>query len=133
MALLLDTHVWIWTQEDPDRLGARTRRRVLDVAEPLHIATISTLEIARLIALGRIMLKGDLGDWVDRSIESLRAGSFELTHTVARGAYALPGTFHPDPADRILVATARHHGLTLVTADARILAYRHARTLDAAR
>ena len=46
-------------------------------------------------------------------------------------AYALPGTFHRDPADRVLVATARRDGLTLVTADDRILAYPHLRTQDA--
>jgi PIN domain nuclease of toxin-antitoxin system len=54
-----------------------------------------------------------------------------LTHDIAVLAYALPGSFHKDPADRILVATAIHHGLTLVTADERILAYAQVMTLAA--
>ena len=56
-----------------------------------------------------------------------------MSHEVAMEAYALPGTFHRDPADRVLVATARRDGLTLVTAGARILAYPHVRTQDARR
>ena len=64
---------------------------------------------------------------------SLAVQTVELSHPIAILAYALPGTFHKDPADRILVATAIHQGLTLVTADERILAYRNAMTLDARR
>jgi PIN domain nuclease of toxin-antitoxin system len=63
----------------------------------------------------------------------LAAHTAAVSHEIAMEGYALPGAFHRDPADRILVATARRDGLTLVTADDRILAYPHARTQDARR
>ena len=133
MSLLLDTHVWVWSQEDPERIGKRARRRLEDTGEDLFVATISSLEIARLIHVGLLEFEGKLDRWVEVSLDVLRCGSLELSHAVAVAAYQLPGAFHKDPADRILVATARVHGLTLVTADQRLLDYRPVRTLDARR
>ena len=131
MSLLLDTHVWIWSQEDPEQLGSHTRFRLADPKEKLFISTISTLEIARLIQGGLLELKGPLKVWIHRSLELIQAHTLDLTHDIAIAAYALPSGFHKDPADRILVATARTRNLTLVTADERILAYPHAPCLDA--
>jgi PIN domain nuclease of toxin-antitoxin system len=68
---------------------------------------------------------------VQGTLDSLHCSSIELSHEIAAAAYDLPEGLHHDPADRILVATARLLGLTLVTADERILAYPHARVLDA--
>lgn len=133
MSLLLDTHVWVWSQEDPERIGKRARRRLEDTGEDLFVATISSLEIARLIHVGLLEFEGKLDRWVEVSLDLLRCGSLELSHAVAVAAYQLPGAFHKDPADRILAATARVHGLTLVTADQRLLDYRPVRTLDARR
>lgn len=129
--LLLDTHVWIWSQEAPERLSVEARRALEDPGHAVYIATISTLELARLVHLGSLELDGALTDWVDDSIGALAAVTLELTHPVAIEAYNLPGEFHPDPADRILVGTARCHDLILVTADHRILAYPHVKTLPA--
>ena len=131
MNLLLDTHVWIWSQECPERLGERTRRRILDPTRSLNVCTVSTLEIARLIASGALALDGRLTQWVERSIELLQAHTIEVSHAIAIAAYALPADFHKDPADRILVATARTCGLELLTADERILDYPHAHAFDA--
>ena len=89
------------------------------------------LEIARLIHVGLLELGGSLDQWIDDSIEALQCSSIEMSHRIAAGAYRLPSGFHKDPADRILVATAREHDLTLVTADERILAYDSVATLDA--
>jgi PIN domain nuclease of toxin-antitoxin system len=74
-----------------------------------------------------------LAEWVVESMADLAAQTVSMSHEVAMEAYALPGTFHKDPADRILVAVARRNGLTLVTADDRILSYPHVRTQDARR
>lgn len=131
MALLLDTHVWVWSQAEPERLGPTTAARLEDPQEALFVSPVSTLELARLTALGRLDLRPDVERWVEASLDLLACATAEVTHAVARGAYALPGDFHRDPADRLLVATARVHGLTLVTADARILDYPHVQTLDA--
>ena len=131
MALLLDTHVWIWSQAAPEKLGPSAEALLSEPEEPLYLATISTLELARLVALGRVELRSDLRQWITQSLDLLRASTIELSHEIALGAYALPGDFHRDPADRMLVATARELRLTLMTADDRILAYPHVETRDA--
>jgi PIN domain nuclease of toxin-antitoxin system len=131
--VLLDTHVWVWTQEQPERLGPRTRRLLVGEAHENWISPISTLEIARLAAVGGIRLSMPLADWIAQSMAELAAQTVSISHEVAMDAYALPGAFHRDPADRLLVAAARRAGLTLVTADDRILAYPHVRIHDARR
>lgn len=133
MKLLLDTHVWVWSQERPERLGRRTRNLLVSPDHGNYVCPISTLEIARLLAVGEVALSMPLRDWVDQSLEALTAETVRITHEVAIEAYALPGEFHKDPADRLLVAAARCHGLTIVSADDRILAYPEVRSHDARR
>jgi PIN domain nuclease of toxin-antitoxin system len=106
---------------------------VLGAEHENGVCPISTLEIARLVAAGEIELSIALADWVARSMDDLAANTVTMSHEVAMEAYALPGSFHRDPADRVLVATARRDERTLVTADDRILAYPHVRTQDARR
>jgi PIN domain nuclease of toxin-antitoxin system len=125
--------VWVWTQEDPGRLGPRTRRLLTGTEHDNGVSPVSTLEIARLVAAGEIQLSIALTEWITRSMADLAAHTIAIGHDVALEAYALPGTFHRDPADRLLVATARRDGMTLVTADDRILSYPHVRTQDARR
>jgi len=131
--VLLDTHVWIWTQEQPERLGPRTKRLLIGAEHENAVCPISTLEISRLVAATEIRLSMPLAEWVVESMADLAAQTVSMSHEVAMEAYALPGTFHKDPADRILVAVARRNGLTLVTADDRILSYPQVRTQDARR
>lgn len=133
MSLLLDTHVWIWSQEQPDRLGPEATRLLTDPEVPLYVSTVSTLEIARLVATGAIELTGTLISWVTATLDSLGCKTVEISHAIAAEAYALPPGFHKDPADRLLAATARLEHLTLLTADERILDYPHVETLDAQR
>ena len=133
MRALLDTHVWVWTQEHPERLGPRTKRLLVGGEHENWVCTISTLEISRLVAVGDIRLSIPLAEWIVQSMAELAAQTVSVSHEVALEAYALPGTFHRDPADRLLVAATRRNGLTLVTADERILAYPHVRTQDARR
>lgn len=131
MRLLLDTHVWFWALQSPDKLGPACRAFMEDPQTTLIIATISTLELGQLVMVGKIEIKGTLDAWVQRGIQSLGAQTVEMTHRIALLAYGLPGNFHKDPADRILVATAIDQGLTLVTADERVLQYPHVMALDA--
>jgi len=131
--LLLDTHVWIWSQDAPDRLGAHAKRLLLGAEHENHVSTISTLEVARLVATGAISMSIPLREWVERALQAIQARTIQLSHEIALQAYALPEPFHKDPADRLLVAAARCHELTLLTADERILAYRGARSRDARR
>jgi len=108
-------------------IGRRTRRRIQRAEELLFVSTISSLEIARLLSVGLLELDGELERWIKDSLEALQCSAIEMLHQGAIGA----GKFHKDPADRVLVATARERDLTLITADERILGYRSAKTLDA--
>ena len=131
MKYLLDTHVWIWSQESPERLGSRTRRELADINNEREISPISTFEIARLLQHGLLHLKNAFVEWRKLSFAHLHATTAAITHEIATHAYDLPGRFHNDPADRILVATARVGGLTLITADDLILRYTHVKSLRA--
>ena len=133
MKLLLDTHVWVWSQEDPERLGPRAKRLLLGAEHENHVCTISTLESARLVAAGAVGVSIALREWVERALHAIRAQTVSVSHEIALEAYALPEPFHKDPADRLLVAACRLHELTLLTADERILAYRDVRSRDARR
>ena len=131
MRILLDTHVWIWSQESPERLGEVARDALDDESNELLVSPVSSLEIARLAWAGRVALAGRLETWVADSLSALLADTVPLGHEIAISAYNLPGDFHRDPADRMIVATARVHDLTLATADERILSYPHVLSLDA--
>ena len=129
--ILLDTHVWIWSQESPDQLGPNARNVLADESNALFVSTVSSLEIARLLEGGRLRLAGRLQTWISESIDALLANTIPLTHEIAIATYDLPGEFHRDPADRMLVATAAVHDFTLITADERILACPHLLSFDA--
>ena len=131
MNLLLDTHVLVWAESLEARLGPRTQALLLDAANILLVSPITALELARLVALSRLILRKPLADWLVGARRHLAFEDAPFTHAVAIGSYKLPGDFHKDPADRILVATARDGGHTLITADDSILRYPHALTWDA--
>ena len=130
MRILLDTHVWLWTQEAQERLGSKSQDMLLDEDNALFISSVSSLEIARLAWGGRLILAGKLRTWVPEALLALHAETIPITHEIALAAYELPGEFHRDPADRMLAATAVVHDLTLMTADDRILAYPHLLSYD---
>lgn len=133
MRLLLDTHVWMWAAEDPRRLGPKLRALLENEHRERSVSAVSTLEIARLVWSGDIVLQIPLADWVATSLADLRADSLPVTDEIAIEAYRLPEPFHRDPADRVIVASARLHQLTIATADERILDWSHVSTVDARR
>jgi len=130
MKCLLDTNAWYWLANEPDKFGRKARAIVEDPDNDLYVSTVSMLEFGQLAQNGRIVFRGTVGFWVDRGIGAFGLKTADMTREVALLAYALPGTFHRDPADRMLVATAITLGLTLVTADEKILAYPHVVSLD---
>ncbi len=123
MSYLLDTHVLLWWFGDVSKLSSR-QHRVLSSAsgeDPLLVAGITLWEIAALAKLGRIRLKLPLRDWLECATAAPLVNTLPLTPTIAAELATLPDRLPCDPADRILVATARVHGATLVTRDAGIL------------
>ena len=131
MRLLLDTHVLIWTQEESPKLGPNSKILILDDANELVISPISTFEVTRLVVHNRLEINKSIDAWLNTSIHTLKATTQDITHEIALESYMLPEPFHSDPVDRILVATARLHEMTLLTADERILAYPNVKTSDA--
>lgn len=126
MRLLLDTHIWLWSLGEPGRLAHRVQRELNNPGNELWLSPISTWEALLLNAKGRIHLHGDLSQWLARATARMREAP--LTHEIVLAASRLPLP-HPDPADRFLAATARSLGLTLVTADERLLGLREVATL----
>lgn len=118
MKLLLDTHIWLWSVGEPRRLGRRLQQELSKPNNELWLSPVSTWEALLLNAKGRIRLRGNLTAWLERATAHLREAP--LTHEIVLAAHHLPLP-HPDPADRFLVATAQMLGLTLVTADERLL------------
>ena len=123
---LLDTHVWLWaqmrnTKEVPASFFADVEK--WQRQKTVYISAISVLELARLVAHGAL----NLGTSIDRFVEdATRNGGFQLLALdvqILIESTRLPGEIHRDPSDRLLVATAREHNLTLITADREILTY----------
>jgi PIN domain nuclease of toxin-antitoxin system len=123
---LLDTHVWLWVQQseterlDPALLLDLEKRQRQQL---LFVSAISILEIARLVALGQYALASSIDDFVAEATADDGFQLLDLTPRILIESTRLPGEIHRDPSDRLLVATARQHGLTLITRDKRLLRY----------
>ena len=126
MRLLLDTHIWLWSLREPQRLSRRIARELDNPENELWLSPVSTWESLLLYAKGRIEIPEDMAEWLALATQNLREAP--LTHEIALAAHQLPSS-HPDPADRFLAATAQVLGLTLVTADTRLLGLGEIRTL----
>ena len=123
MRALLDTHVLLWWVSDPDRLSPDHLEILSTVGpeSPVGVSEISLWEIATLYDLGRIGLRGPLRDWLETAVAPPLVQRLGISPAIAAEVAALPASFHRDPADRILVATARVLGIPLLTRDRRIL------------
>ena len=122
MRALLDTHVLLWWLGTATRLSSE-QWEVIESAgpdEPLWVSEITLWEIATLHSLDRIELRLPLRDWLEKATAPPLVRRFGISPAVAAEVAALPDTFHRDPADRIIVATARVLGATLLTQDQRI-------------
>ncbi len=123
MKALLDTHILLWWLGEDTRL-APEQRHILEKADaenPLWVSDITLWEIATLFSLGRIRLHLPLREWLEQATAPPLIRQIPITPAIASEVAALPDSFHRDPADRILVATARVFGATLVTRDRRII------------
>lgn len=116
MKLLLDTHIWLWHELEPARLGSGFTRALARPHNELWLSPVSVWELLLLVERGRISLDRPVAEWVKLSVAQERYRPAPLTLDVALAATQVQLRHH-DPADRLLAATARNYGLVLVTAD----------------
>ncbi|MGB0053846.1 MAG: type II toxin-antitoxin system VapC family toxin [Terracidiphilus sp.] len=136
--MLVDTHTVLWMVEDHPRLGAEARKMLNRAAreDRIAVSAITPWEIALLVSKNRIDLHRDPMEWVSITLSLPGVHLQPLEPEIAVASTRLPFEVHPDPADRILVATARHLGATFVTADQALLALSkkgYFRAMDAAK
>lgn len=133
---LLDTCAWIDILLTPEKLTPRVRRLVSETTT-LHLCSISLIELTRKEALGQILLRMPCHEWLEKvALPPSKIKLIDLSPEIAVDATHLPEPFvnaqgkpHKDPADQIIVATARCHGMTLLTSDKVLLAYDKVKTL----
>ena len=128
--IVLDTHIWVWWVHGDKQL-TQTQIKVIGEHETdvIGISAISCWEIAKLVEYGRLKLPCPLEEWFEQALSYPGIHLLPLTPQIAIESTRLPGEFHRDPADQIIVATARVYNCPLVTSDERILNYPHVRTI----
>ena len=124
--ILLDTHAWWWSLTEPENLSKTAIKTIRQTkSDQRMIASISIWEFAMMAAKKRIRLKISVAKWLSQALQDTGLGVIEISPEIAVDACNLPGNFHVDPADRLIVATARVNNLQLVTKDEKMLAYPH--------
>ncbi len=121
--LLLDTCAWL------DAFAAPELRKLLASEQTVHVSAISLVEIARKEAKGDLVFGMSLTKWFQLALPTGRVKALEITPEVSIDATRLPDWSHKDPANQIIVATARVHGLKILTSDVKILKYPHVTSL----
>lgn len=133
---LLDTHTLVWLMFGDPKLGIQARKTIHNACREncALVSAITPWEIGVLVSKKRIELYRDVLEWIRDALAVPGVRLWPLTAEIAVGSTRLPWEMHPDPADRILVATARSLGATLVTADGALLGIAkngHFKALDA--
>ena len=129
--ILLDTHIWYrWVDEQAKLTSQQLQHLQTNELTGLGVSVISCWEIAKLVSLGRLTLARTVPDWMALALSFRGCQLFGLTPEIAIDSCNLPGIFHRDPADQLLVATARIIGIPLLTGDAKLLAYPHVNLLS---
>ena len=128
--ILLDTHVWWWCLTEPENLSETAIETIAQTkTDQRAIASISIWEFAMMAAKKRIELTVSASKWLCRAINDTGLRVIELSPDIAVEFCRLPGDFHKDPADRIIVATARIHNSPLLTKDQKIRGYPHVKSI----
>jgi PIN domain nuclease of toxin-antitoxin system len=128
--IVLDTHIWVWWANQAQELRRR-QREIIDQNAPtgLGVSVVSCWEVAKLVEKGRLKLSKPVGEWVVTALELPDVVLLPLTPEIAIESARLPQPMHADPADQLLVATARILQVPLLTADKRLIDYPHVPTL----
>ncbi|HYW75229.1 MAG TPA: type II toxin-antitoxin system VapC family toxin [Gammaproteobacteria bacterium] len=130
--IVLDTHALLWWVNGGTQLSVSATQAIEKELQgdcQIIVSAITAWEVAMLASKGRLVLSKDVDEWID-TVSLIEGLTFApVTHQLAVQSVRLPGDFHPDPADRMIVALARHLSAPLVTADSKIHAYRHVKTI----
>lgn len=127
---LLDTNIWLWIVEDPSQIPAKMKDIVKNADNyPFFLSAISVWEVAKKASLGKLGLSIPIQDWMDKATNDTYIHILPLSVQVSLESTRLPDEFHKDPADQIIVATARHHNLVILTADRLMQSYPYVRTV----
>lgn len=129
--IVLDTQAWLWWLHEPSRLSEPVRRalRAAEREDGMTVSAISVWEVATKCALGKLVLPMQVNEWfaLARMYRGIIIEPVSADDAIASAC--LPGNFHKDPADRIIVALARRLRARLVTSDSLIRVYPHVTTL----
>jgi PIN domain nuclease of toxin-antitoxin system len=128
--ILLDTHIWVWWVHGDRRLGKPSMDLLKEhEAEGLGVSIISCWEVAKLVEYNRLDLPSPVEEWIEQALRYPGIRLLELTPRIVVESTRLPGDFHRDPADQLIVATARIHRIPLATVDRKILTYEAVETI----
>jgi PIN domain nuclease of toxin-antitoxin system len=124
--IILDTHIWVWWVHDEKRLS-KSQLDAIKTNETagIGVSAISCWEVAKLVEYKHLVLPCSPTEWFRQALAYPGVRLLELTPEIAVESTCLPGPFHRDPADQIIVASARIHKCPLVTSDRRLLQYSH--------
>ena len=128
MKYLLDTCAIIWLASEPDKLSKQILAKLVKEDASLHVSVISVGEIACAYERKRIELDRHWKHWIQYVLEVNGWEIIPIDYEIMTEAWSLPGEFHQDPADRIIVASARKRDLTIVSGDRKILDYPHVKS-----
>ena len=130
--IVLDTHVLLWWVSGSDELSVAAKKainRTLTQGSEVIVSSISAWEVSMLIDKERLILSMDVESWFDEVSQIDGVRFLPVDNEIGIKSTVLPGDFHKDPADRMIVATARKLAVPLVTADEKIRNYEHVRTI----
>jgi PIN domain nuclease of toxin-antitoxin system len=128
--IILDTHIWVKWVLDETQLPNVIREKIYEnESVGLGMSAISCWEVAKLVELKRLTFNIDILEWLEQALIYPGVQLIEISPRIAVESTQLPGEFHRDPADQIIVATARIYNRPLLTLDKKILDYEHVKRL----
>ena len=128
--IMLDTHIWVhWTLDITQLTPAQIQAIADNERGRIGVSVISCWEVAKLVEKGQLQFAVPVSEWMDTALRYPGVELLDLTPEIAVASTQLPGVFHRDPADQIIVATARIYQCPLVTSDRKILRYLYVETI----
>lgn len=128
--IILDTHIWVWWVHNSPMLPEKMRDQIAaNEGNGLAVSILSCWEIAKLVEKDRLNLNMEVKEWMDTALAYPGIKIVDLTPEICVASTQMPGAFHKDPADQLIVATAMQYGWILYTCDQKILDYPFVQTM----